>query len=431
VTSRAREDHEEGHAVNDFPSITPTESALFHALIKQTAQEAAERAVEKLQGTHCVVQNNRISSLEGCVFGRSEHGVRGLDERMSNAEHSQKSLQDSIQKWEEDRRWLKRTVYAAVIVAVIGLAVGLLQFALIQGWGGSVSTPRIIKHDWAWARPLSARTEPVRYIAIHHSALKGAAPMPRTLKLTRPYMTGADVKYVQRYLADVGGCAPLTWRIYKGAIDGIFGPQTDKAVRSVKRWLGYGRVTGIADTEFVGYLTGKVPLSAGMKLRRAQRLAAAKRKRQGSAPKIVKHDWSWRYQPAPLQSPKGIVLHNTGAAKSSAKGIHAYHKSIGWAGIGYNFLVMKDGTIHEGRGEHLAGAHAMGVNSRTFGVAFEGNYDREKTMPAAQYEAGLRLIKWLEACHRGMYLVGHRQVPGNSTSCPGRYFPLAQFRRDA
>lgn len=243
--------------------------------------------------------------------------------------------------------------------------------------------------------------------------------------------TGSDVRTLQYLLNDSGNSARWTWDLYPGKIDGDFGPLTAKAVKRAKYWLGCSRPDSVADLKFVEYLTGKRPLLSQMHALRKSRIAKAKSVKKAAAspaPKIVKHNWDWRYQPSRLQPPKGIVLHNTGAAKSSAEGIHAYHKSIGWAGIGYNFLVMIDGTIHEGRGEHLAGAHAMGVNSRTFGVAAEGNYDREKTMPQAQFDAIVSLCRWLDRRHPGMYLVGHRQVPGNSTSCPGRYYPLSRIK---
>jgi hypothetical protein len=73
----------------------------------------------------------RTTNLEGCVFGRTEVGIRGLDQRVATNETSITDLRASLNVWNEDRRWLKRAVYSALIVAAVSLAVGLVQFALL------------------------------------------------------------------------------------------------------------------------------------------------------------------------------------------------------------------------------------------------------------------------------------------------------------
>lgn len=40
---------------------------------------------------------------------------------------------------------------------------------------------------------------------------------------------------------------------------------------------------------------------------------------------------------------------------------------VGWADIGYSFLVGEDGNVYEGRGWNLAGAHCVGYNSKSIG----------------------------------------------------------------
>lgn len=55
---------------------------------------------------------------------------------------------------------------------------------------------------------------------------------------------------------------------------------------------------------------------------------------------------------------EGIVLHHSGVVVlQSVEAIHEYHKSKGWAGIGYQYYVRKDGSIYKGRSEEYAGAH--------------------------------------------------------------------------
>lgn len=49
-----------------------------------------------------------------------------------------------------------------------------------------------------------------------------------------------------------------------------------------------------------------------------------------------------------------------------------------WNDIGYNFLIGCDGTIYEGRGWGVEGAHTFGYNNKSIGVAFIGCFINKK-----------------------------------------------------
>jgi N-acetylmuramoyl-L-alanine amidase len=106
-----------------------------------------------------------------------------------------------------------------------------------------------------------------------------------------------------------------------------------------------------------------------------------------------------------------IVHHTAGsnsykASQSAAivRAIELYHvKANGWNDIGYNFLVDKYGQIFEGRyggmTRAVIGAHAMGFNTGSTGVALIGNYDSAAVTPAAK-AALVSLLAWrLDLAH--------------------------------
>jgi len=147
-----------------------------------------------------------------------------------------------------------------------------------------------------------------------------------------------------------------------------------------------------------------------------------------------------------------IVHHTAGRndysraeAAAIVKGIQLFHvQGNGWNDIGYNFLVDRFGTIYEGRfggiDRNVVGAHALGFNTGSVGIALLGTYGDAKPSAAAQ-DAIARLIAWrLDLAHvdptsfitfisggseryaSGLPVVlkavsGHRDT--GSTECPG------------
>ncbi|MET8681250.1 N-acetylmuramoyl-L-alanine amidase [Streptomyces sp. NPDC004647] len=83
---------------------------------------------------------------------------------------------------------------------------------------------------------------------------------------------------------------------------------------------------------------------------------------------------------------------------SLLRGIYRYHvESSGWRDFGYNFAIDKCGTIYEGRAGGVArpvmGAHTLGFNSNTMGIAVLGTYTSSNP-PAAAVNAVAQLTAW-------------------------------------
>jgi hypothetical protein len=93
------------------------------------------------------------------------------------------------------------------------------------------------------------------------------------------------------------------------------------------------------------------------------------------------------------------------------------HKGQGWAALGYNVGVTRDGTIVRLRGIEWVGAHTLNFNTGRVGISVHGTTGH--TWTSAQ-KRGLRkaLKKWGLA---GKQVIGHREAPGQSTACPGTF----------
>ena len=120
-----------------------------------------------------------------------------------------------------------------------------------------------------------------------------------------------------------------------------------------------------------------------------------------------------------------IVIHCSAVRPnqtSSAKKIDEWHKDRGFNGIGYHYVVRRDGTIEPGRPESVIGAHCVNHNRHSIGVCYEGGLDI-RGQPAdtrtAEQKAALRQL--LEDLHRRYpraLIVGHCDL-NPAKKCPG------------
>jgi hypothetical protein len=151
---------------------------------------------------------------------------------------------------------------------------------------------------------------------------------------------------------------------------------------------------------------------------------------------------------APQISPKlqlAFVHHTAGAnnytpAQSAAivRGIEIYHvKGNGWNDIGYNFLVDKYGQVFEGRyggvDRNVVGAHTLGFNTGTVGIAVLGDYTGAKITTAAA-DALEQLLAWrLDLAHVDPLSFVTYASGGNSRFPAGTPVPLRAIsgHRDA
>ncbi|VBB09528.1 n-acetylmuramoyl-l-alanine amidase [Lucifera butyrica] len=131
-----------------------------------------------------------------------------------------------------------------------------------------------------------------------------------------------------------------------------------------------------------------------------------------------------------------IVIHHVGMGDVdiSAAEIHRMHLANGWSGIGYHYVIHKNGMIERGRPRDTVGAHTYKYNESSIGIVLDGNF--EDSMPTAvQVERAAMLVAALSHIYNirpdNTSLLGHRDL--NATLCPGinLYVQLPQLREKA
>ena len=98
---------------------------------------------------------------------------------------------------------------------------------------------------------------------------------------------------------------------------------------------------------------------------------------------------------------------------SSAAQIDTWHrKDNHWKfGIGYHYVIRRDGTIEPGRPEWMVGAHCLNHNAHSLGICYEGGLDIRgdpaDTRTEAQKTAMRTLLEELHARYPRAVIVGH------------------------
>jgi N-acetyl-anhydromuramyl-L-alanine amidase AmpD len=157
-------------------------------------------------------------------------------------------------------------------------------------------------------------------------------------------------------------------------------------------------------------------------------------------------------------SVSGIAIHHAGIANpvtgmctDNAFSIFQYHvERLGWDHGGYHYLVHPNGVIEYALDVAIPAYHAGSYwNNRYLAICLLGWFDRKRALrgnsgrtlllpeffsrpTAAQYRALLDLIQKL----RGNFnitldgILGHRELTGCQTACPGGNFDLDALRND-
>lgn len=355
------------------------------------------------------------------------------------------------------RRWPRclvavfTTTGLLALPAAVGAAVDPADRAvrLVPDAGSPVSAAEV---------PLSPGTERLRTTTYSLVGATWQGPEPRISIRTGP---GARWQRL-RPLADGPSVGAGEGVAGLGASDLVWtGPQRDLEVR----------LTGTAarDVTLVLIDPGERPLSP-LTTRRSTSATAEDPVRAPRPALRTRKDWgadpSWRNgRPHYLDRLRQVHLHHTATGNDYSRadvpgiirGMYRYHtQTLGWFDLGYNFVVDRFGRTWIGRSGGAArlvqGAHTLGFNHISVGVAVIGTHERRQPRRAV-LGAVSRLAAWKFDRHdrdarrkvrvtstgSDKYAEGERvRLPAfdghrdtNDTACPGRrlYDKLPGLRR--
>ncbi len=128
----------------------------------------------------------------------------------------------------------------------------------------------------------------------------------------------------------------------------------------------------------------------------------------------------------PLSQVNYLAIHHTaGPDTQTPNEIANLHiQSNGWEGIGYHFLVAKDGTVYYVGDIGTARANVANLNEQVIGICLIGNFMDGMLPSQQQLDSTNKLCEFLinfpDLSNLSWDSVrSHKELPGQSTTCPG------------
>ena len=141
------------------------------------------------------------------------------------------------------------------------------------------------------------------------------------------------------------------------------------------------------------------------------------------------YNWSWIRV---LSQVNYLAIHHTaGPDTQTPNEIANYHiNNNGWGGIGYHFLIAKDGTVFYVGDISTARANVANLNDQVMGICLIGNFTEGRVPTDQQLDCAYKLCDFFISNYPDLsnlsgwdQVKGHKELPGQSTTCPGDNWP--------
>ncbi len=140
-------------------------------------------------------------------------------------------------------------------------------------------------------------------------------------------------------------------------------------------------------------------------------------------------NWSWV---RPLFQVKYLAIHHSASPDNQTPvEIANYHiNNNGWGGIGYHFVIAKDGTVYYVGDISTARANVANLNEQVIGICLVGNFTSGQVPSQEQLDSAHQLCDFfinhfsdLSNVSSWDAVKGHKELPGQATTCPGDNWP--------
>ena len=119
-----------------------------------------------------------------------------------------------------------------------------------------------------------------------------------------------------------------------------------------------------------------------------------------------------------------IIIHCSATKEGldfTVEDIDRWHRKRSFNGIGYHFVIYRDGSIHAGRSMYQIGAHCKGHNTISIGICYIGGLSTDgkpkDTRTAAQKDSLHALVEHLQEEFPLATVHGHNEFAAKACPC--------------
>lgn len=118
-----------------------------------------------------------------------------------------------------------------------------------------------------------------------------------------------------------------------------------------------------------------------------------------------------------------IIIHcSAGRDSFCTIDIHHDHQAKGWDGIGYQYVINRDGTVSLGRDLFQVGAHTRTFNDKSIGICLIGGVESDGVTPVnnfteEQIYAMQELVRRSKVIFPEAEIVGHNDLSDKACPC--------------
>lgn len=113
-----------------------------------------------------------------------------------------------------------------------------------------------------------------------------------------------------------------------------------------------------------------------------------------------------------------IIIHCSATPEGkdfTVEDIRRWHLARKFADIGYHYVIYRDGSVHKGRAENIAGAHCLGHNAHSIGICYIGGVAKDGKTPKdtrtpQQKQALRQLVQQLQFVYPHATVHGHNEM---------------------
>lgn len=139
------------------------------------------------------------------------------------------------------------------------------------------------------------------------------------------------------------------------------------------------------------------------------------------------YNWNWERTPDQVNY---LAIHHTASPDSQTpEEIADYHiNQNGWGGIGYHFLINKEGVVFYVGDISTARANVANLNEQVIGIALIGDFTEGRVPTALALDSAHKLCQFfidyqdLPNVKSWDKVRGHKELPNQTTICPGDDF---------